>query len=89
MPWGLIMLRWERKTNDGYVRFYEIHLGRDLLDDLILTCIWGRKGASNGAIVHHLVENEARAKTLIQDIGKTRQQKGYRLLAPQNGIPLR
>lgn len=75
------MLRWERKTHDGYIRFYEVRLERDLLNDLVLTRVWGRKGGCQGGISHELMADKANAAQVISAIGRDRIKHGYRLIA--------
>jgi hypothetical protein len=72
----MMSYRWEHPENK---RFYRVILSRDLLNDLVLTKVWGGMNSSSGKVTHVPCLSLEIAKALIEQIAKTRKQRGYEL----------
>jgi hypothetical protein len=72
----ILSYRWEHTEKK---RFYRIILAKDLLNDLVLTKVWGGISNASGKITHTPCPSLDIAKLLIANIAKTRKQRGYEL----------
>jgi len=74
----LVHLRWEHRSKQ---RYYEAHLGTDLMEDIVLTKVWGGIGKRNGRIIHVAYAAPAQALQALQKIIHLREKRGYTLVS--------
>jgi predicted DNA-binding WGR domain protein len=73
-----LSFRWEHYNKQ---RYYQVHLGKDMFQDLVLTKVWGGIGKSNGRIVHVAHSSYAEAITELKKIIIVREKRGYLLVS--------
>lgn len=61
-------------------RYYKIFVHKDMLNDLILTCVWGSMNSNLGNYSHTLIKNLDEAKEFIVIMEKKRFKRGYQLI---------
>lgn len=59
--------RWEDKT-----KYYQAHIGYDLLGDLIVTFYYGNKNHSNAKRISYPVKSLKKAYALIEEISQNK-----------------
>ena len=69
-------LRWEKRIADR-VRYYEVHLERDLFGSWVVTRVWGRRGSRLGQVRHLPVADEAAGRITLDMVARERQRRGY------------
>lgn len=62
-------------TKNG--RYYKIILQKDMLNDLIMTCIWGGSNSKLGNYSHTVVNSIKDAKKFISNMDARRTKRGY------------
>lgn len=69
-------LRWEHPVK---LRYYQIFLFKDLLNDWIVTKSWGSLHSSRGGggVTHMPCDSLEEAKKLIVNLSKLRNRRGY------------
>jgi hypothetical protein len=67
--------------NKEKATYYKIILQKDMLNDWILTCVWGGINSRLGNYSHLMVNNENEAKVYIKNIMERRKQRGYELVS--------
>jgi len=72
-----IYYRWENILKQ---RYYQIHLGQDMLQHWVLTKVWGGIGKSSGRIVHVAYPSYSEAILALKDILIIREKRGYLLV---------
>jgi hypothetical protein len=70
-------MRW---INEEKRRYYQAHLVRDLLGDLLLVAAWGSLDSKRGNMRSTLVESHADGLVKLQALDKRRRQRGYLLV---------
>jgi predicted DNA-binding WGR domain protein len=65
--------------NKEKARYYKILIQKDMLNDWILTCVWGGIHSRLGNYSHLKIDNENEAKIHIENIMKRRKSHGYEL----------
>ena len=80
--------RWE---NLGSQRYYWCHLGKDMLNDWVLTVAFGGINSKLGAVKLHYCVTLDNGLQKIKDIAKQRHRSGYHLMLhnEQLGINVR
>jgi len=73
-------LRWEKLTEGGYDRYYEVRVAHDLFNDLILQRIWGRKESPLGNKKNMPILSWKEAHQILKKIQYERRRKGYHLV---------
>lgn len=68
--------RWQK----GISRYYRILIYRDLLNDWILTCIWGGVQTRLGNFKHTTLQNLQEGLDFVEDMKKRRHSRGYALV---------
>ncbi len=71
------MKYWLNKTNG---RYYKVFTQTDMLNDLILTCVWGSIKSNLGNYSHTVLKNPDEANEIIKDINTRRLKRGYELM---------
>lgn len=61
-------------------RYYKIIIQKDMLNDWILTCVWGGINSRLGNYSHLKIDNENEAKIHIDKMMKHRRKRGYELI---------
>lgn len=74
--------RWQK----GHARFYRVIIQKDLLNDWILTCIWGGRSNRLGNFKHITLKSLEHGFQFVDLMMKRRKQRGYELLTPL-GLP--
>jgi predicted DNA-binding WGR domain protein len=73
----MILQRWQKES-----RYYEVGLEQDLLNDWVVTRVWGSIGTRNGKVRHDAVASKEAGQKLMSAIRKTRKQHGYNPIKP-------
>lgn len=62
-------------------RFYQVYLKKDLLNDWVLTCVWGSLDSRLGNFQHHAFKGLKEAILFINNMKELRQKRGYLLVS--------
>ncbi len=65
-------------VNPEKARYYQVHLGQDLLGDWALLKVWGSLGSRRGGMHNTGVASYADGLEQIWEIARRRTQHGYR-----------
>lgn len=76
----LINKSYEFRWQKGISRYYRILIYRDLLNDWILTCIWGGVQTRLGNFKHTTLQNLQEGFAFVEDMKIRRKQRGYSLI---------
>jgi predicted DNA-binding WGR domain protein len=63
--------------NKNKGRYYKIIIQKDMLDDLILTCVWGSLNNKLGNYTHTVLQNLQDASDFIEGMKARRAKRGY------------
>ena len=80
-----LFFRWEHQNKH---RYYQVHLGKDMFQDFVLTKVWGGIGKSSGRIVHVAYSSYVEAISEIMKIILIREKRGYVMVSGQNNDTL-
>ena len=70
-------LFWLNKKNG---RYYKILIYKDMLNDTILTCVWGSIHSKLGNYSHFVMNTAEETHNFIENINKKRYKNGYELV---------
>lgn len=73
----MISHRWQK--NNG--RFYKVLLSKDMLDEWVLTVVWGSIYSRLGNHKHVMFKSLDEANIHINEISERRLKRGYELVA--------
>ncbi len=73
-------IRWERLTDEGYIRYYEARVINDLLGDWTIVKSWGRKGSSMGGVDIMMVDDKDEAIAKIRGLALHRRKHHYEVV---------
>jgi len=76
-----LFLRWVHHQKQ---RFYQVYLGKDMLQDYVLTKSWGSIGESRGRVILIAYSSYAEAVTEVNKVIQVRRRRGYLLVNSKN-----
>jgi predicted DNA-binding WGR domain protein len=76
-----LFLQW---VNHQKQRYYQVYLGKDMLQDYVLTKSWGSITEGRGRVIHIAYSSYAEAVTEFKKVIRVRKRRGYVLVSDKS-----
>ncbi len=81
-------IRWERLTDEGYIRYYEARVVNDLLGDWTIVKSWGRRGCPLGGMEIVPVDDQDQALIKMRALAAHRRKHHYEVVRCDGDIEI-